>query len=298
MGAERPTIRSGDGLGRRRGGIGDDAGQPGGRLRARRRHERDRRSRGRLLCHRRREAAMAMMSADGLVVAVPGRAIEGGGDLRTAAGRGDIDVVGAVQRAREQIDNRDQHGQQPTPMAWTAGSRGLAVGEHEVTLVGVCARPSMAAGTVSTRNIVTSLEQLPQQCGVTTSSWADAEARAQGECLDTGGANRFTDFGDVSLHGNRGVTARFHRPLQPFDGLVDPFVLVLGIGEGLLPECIGLMQARRSAIHAPLPIWTFRPDRILDDPGSRVVNIRQVRKGPSRTNRLGPHVLTISTLGT
>lgn len=65
---------------------------------------------------------MAMMPADGLVVAMTRGAIEGRSDLRAPAGRGDVDIVRAVQRAREQIDNRDQHGEQPAPIARTASS--------------------------------------------------------------------------------------------------------------------------------------------------------------------------------
>ncbi|MDA9496612.1 hypothetical protein XI05_03500 [Bradyrhizobium sp. CCBAU 11357] len=61
------------------------------------------------------------MSPDGLVVATAG-AIEDRGDLRATAGRGDVDIVCAVQHAREQIDSRDQHGQQPAPGARAAGS--------------------------------------------------------------------------------------------------------------------------------------------------------------------------------
>lgn len=74
-----------------------------------------------------------------------------------------------------------------------------------------------------------------------------------------------------------GMAARFHRALQPSDGFIDPFVVVLGIGDGLLPECICLMQAGCSAIHAALPIRRFRPDRIFDDPARGVVNIGQAR---------------------
>lgn len=109
----------------------------------------------------------------------------------------------------------------------------------------------------------------------------------------------------VCRHGDDGVTARFHRPFQPFDGFVDPLIVVLGICDGLLPECIRLMQARGSAIHAVLLIWRVRPDRIFDDPGFFVVNIGQARvswlqreKAPARTNGLRPCVLTISILGT
>lgn len=79
----------------------------------------------------------------------------------------------------------------------------------------------------------------------------------------------------LGLDRDGGATARFHRPLQPFDGFIDPLVLMLGIGDRLFPECIRLMQARRSAIHAALPIRRFRPDRILDDRGAGVVNIGQ-----------------------
>jgi hypothetical protein len=60
---------------------------------------------------------MAMMTADGLVVVVISRAVKDGADLRAATGRGDVDVVQAMQRSREQVDNRDQHRQQPAPVA-------------------------------------------------------------------------------------------------------------------------------------------------------------------------------------
>lgn len=144
------------------------------------------------------------------------------------------------------------------------------MGGHEVTLLR-SARPSMAAGTVSTRNIVTSLEQLPHQwiCRERL-SLADNGAAKWRHGFDRRGRS-FAAI--VSFQGDHRAAARFHRAFQPFDGLVDPFVVVLGIGEGLLPECIGLMQARCSAIHAPLQIWKSLPDRILDDPGSRVANI-------------------------
>ena len=61
-----------------------------------------------------------MMSADGLVVAVARGAIQDRGDLRTPARRRDVDIVRPVQRAREQIDDRDQHSQQSAPIARTA----------------------------------------------------------------------------------------------------------------------------------------------------------------------------------
>ena len=104
-----------------------------------------------------------MMSADGLVIAVARGPVEDRGDFRTAPRRGDVNVMGAVQRPREQIDDRDQYGEQSAPVVRTAGSQRLAVRAHDVTLVAVCLRPSMAAGTVSTRNIVTSQGQLPQR---------------------------------------------------------------------------------------------------------------------------------------
>jgi len=62
---------------------------------------------------------------------------------------------------------------------------------------------------------------------------------------------RLSLAGDASMQGNgfvgrlrdaaaivgfHGTTTRFHRPLQPFDGFVDPLVVVLGIGKGLRPD--------------------------------------------------------------
>jgi hypothetical protein len=75
--------------------------------------------------------------------------------------------------------------------------------------------------------------------------------------------------------------------------------MVFRIGEGLFPECIGLMQARRSAIHAVLPIWKSRPDCIFDDPAADVVNIGQAARlkrkaptpGPSGSRGLCAHNL-------
>lgn len=178
-------------FGRGRVGVGDDAGELGRMLRARCRNRRGRCGRRRRLRHRQREAAMAMMSADGLVIAMARRAIEDRGDLRTATGRGDVDVVRAVKRSREQIDNRDQHGKQPAPVARTAGSSGLAVREHDITLVAVCARPSTGLGIVSTRNIVTSQEQLPQQhAGCESFSLADDDRTWGGQCFDGRRASR------------------------------------------------------------------------------------------------------------
>jgi len=60
---------------------------------------------------------MAMMPADGLVVVVIRRAVKDSADLRAATGRGDVDLVQAMQRSCEQVDNRDQHRQQPAPVA-------------------------------------------------------------------------------------------------------------------------------------------------------------------------------------
>jgi len=54
---------------------------------------------------------MAMMTADGLVVGVICRAVEDRTDLRAATGCGHVDVVEAMQRPREQVDDRDQHSQ-------------------------------------------------------------------------------------------------------------------------------------------------------------------------------------------
>lgn len=59
-----------------------------------------------------------MMPADGLVVVVIRRgAVKYRADLRAATGRGDVDVVQAMQCSREQVDHRDQHRQQPAPVA-------------------------------------------------------------------------------------------------------------------------------------------------------------------------------------
>ncbi|MEY9120823.1 hypothetical protein ABIA03_007247 [Bradyrhizobium yuanmingense] len=144
----------------------------------------------------------------------------------------------------------------------------------------------MGAGTVSTRNIVTSLEQLPQQCMRRQRlSLADNDAPMRRHGFERGGRSVAAI---VTFHGDDGPTARFHRPFQPFDGFVDPLVVVLGIGEGLLPECIRLMQARRSSVHAPPLIRRFRPDRIIDDPGRGVVNIRQGRPAGRDAERPQP----------
>lgn len=247
---------------------------------------------------------MAMMSADGLVVAVICGAVNDRSDLRAAAGRGDVDVVQAVQRAREQIDNRNQHRQQPAPVARAARSWGLAIGEHDVTLVAVCVRPSMGAGTVSTRNIVTPQEQMPQQRQRRDRfSLPCNQARCGANRIRCRLICRLRNRGDVAgFNGDDGAIARFHRPLQPFDGFIDPLVVVLGIGDRLFPECICLMKARRSAVHAALPIRRSRPDRILDDRRAGVVNIGQgaqrKKEGPSSgADRLGPLYSQTSSLG-
>ncbi|WP_194408516.1 hypothetical protein [Bradyrhizobium sp. CCBAU 53351] len=62
-------------------------------------------------------------------------------------------------------------------------------------LVAVDVRPSMAAGTVSTRNIVTSGEQLPQQRGRRDHSLAGDNASVRGSGFNDGSADR---FGNVS----------------------------------------------------------------------------------------------------
>lgn len=118
MGALAPDqIRSGHTFGRRGDGIRNNAGEPERALWARRGHEPDRCGRWRRLRHRHREAAMAMMPADGLVVVVICGAVKDRTDLRAATGRRDVDIVQAMQRSREQVDNRDQHRQQPAPGA-------------------------------------------------------------------------------------------------------------------------------------------------------------------------------------
>lgn len=82
----------------------------------------------------------------------------------------------------------------------------------------------------------------------------------RGNGFGVGRAGRLgNEAAHVGVYGDGGTTSRFHRPLQPCDSFIDPTVVVLGIGQGLLPECICLMQARRSAIHAPPPVPRSRP---------------------------------------
>lgn len=158
----------------------------------------------------------------------------------------------------------------------------------------------MGARTVSTRNIVMPLEQLPQR-------WRRRQllslARDQAE-LSIGCRSaccvRYI-AGVAGFDRDDGATARFHGPFQPFDGFIDPLVVVLGIGDCLFPECICLMKARGSAIHAALPIRRFRPERILDDRRAGVVNIGQEpppkKKAPAGTDRLGLSCSQTSSLG-
>ena len=252
MGAERPTNPSGNMFGRWGVGIGDYSGEPGCTLRAGCRHKRDRCGRQRRLCHRQREAAMAMMPADGLVIAMARGAVEDGGDLRATAGRGDVDIVRSVQRAREQIDDRDQHRQQPAPIARTASSGGLAVRKHDVTLVAVCARPSMAAGTVSTRNIVTSLEQLPQQCVAAASHWR-AMRRCKAMVSWVGSAMRLPSSAS---------TARRPASIARSSHLMASSIhwsWCSGSARAFARMHLPDAGARRSAIHAPLPVRKAPP---------------------------------------
>jgi hypothetical protein len=116
----------------------------------------------------------------------------------------------------------------------------------------------MGAGIVSTRNIVTSLAQLPQQ-------WRRRQrfslTRDQVQ-LSIGwrSACQLRNVAGVAgFDRDDGATAGFHCPFQPFDGFIDPLVVVLGIGDRLFPECICLMKARGSAIHAALPIRSPAP---------------------------------------
>ena len=82
-----------------------------------------------------REAAVAVMAAERLVVTIAGRAVvENQRDLRAAGRAGYIDVVRAMQRAREQIHDRHEHSDEPAPVARAAGSEGAAVQDHEFTL--------------------------------------------------------------------------------------------------------------------------------------------------------------------
>src|SRR5690242_3605542 len=59
-------------------------------------------------------------------------------------------------------------------------------------------------------------------------SLAGDHTRVRGERFDRGRARRLRNMADlVSLDCDDGVTARLHRPLQPFDGFVDPLIVVL-----------------------------------------------------------------------
>lgn len=79
---------------------------------------------------------MAVMAAYGLVVIVAGRAIiEDRDDLRTACGAGHVDIMCAVQHAREQVHHRDQHSRQPAPVAQGAKAVGAADRGHCCTQV-------------------------------------------------------------------------------------------------------------------------------------------------------------------
>ena len=158
----------------------------------------------------------------------------------------------------------------------------------------------MGPGTVSTRNIVTSLEQLPQRWRRgQLFSLARDQAQLSIGCRTTCCVRYIAVV--AGFERDDGATARFHGPFQPFDGFIDPLVVVLGIGDCLFPECICLMKARGSAIHAALPIRRFRPDRILDDRSAGVVNIGQEpppkKKAPAGTDRLGLSCSQTSSLG-
>jgi len=113
----------------------------------------------------------------------------------------------------------------------------------------------MALGTVSTRNIVTFREQLPQRSRRRQLfSLACDQAQPSIGCRSACNVRHIAAFDR-----DDGAAARFHGPFQPFDGFIDPLVVVLGIGDRLFPECICLMKARGSAIHAALPIRRFPP---------------------------------------
>jgi hypothetical protein len=82
-------------------------------------------------------------------------------------------------------------------------------------------------------------------------------------------ARRFWNRAGLSgLNRYDGATTGFLCPLEPFDGFIDPLVAVLGVGECLLPECIRLMQACCSAIHAALPIWRPATFSMIPAPAS------------------------------
>src|SRR4051812_9948235 len=106
----------------------------------------------------------------------------------------------------------------------------------------------MRAGTVSTRNIVTFGTIAAAGRRRQLFSLACDQAQPSIGCRSACHVRHIAGFDR-----DDGATARFHGPFQPFDGFIDPLVVVLGIGDRLFPECICLMKARGSAIHAASP---------------------------------------------
>src|SRR5262245_53541980 len=83
-----------------------------------------------------REAAMAMMAGEGLLVGMITVAEERC-DFRLAGWIGHVEVVQAMQRAQQEIADRDKHSQQPARIAQAEGSFWLVDRGHDVTLVAI-----------------------------------------------------------------------------------------------------------------------------------------------------------------
>ncbi|WP_165637710.1 hypothetical protein [Bradyrhizobium shewense] len=94
---------------------------------------------------------------------------------------------------------------------------------------------------MSTRNIATSLEELPQ-------CWPKRRrVSLTGDQAKLSVGRRFAchlwNIASVAGFGRDDcATAGFHCPLQPFDGFINPSVVLLGIGDRLFPKCICLNE--------------------------------------------------------
>ena len=60
---------------------------------------------------------MTMMAGKGLVVAMARAVVKGRRDFGATGRIGHVEIVQAMQHAREQICGRDEHGQEPAPIA-------------------------------------------------------------------------------------------------------------------------------------------------------------------------------------
>ncbi len=134
MGRAR-LIRSGQVLGGRGVRIGRDADKGGLPMWNRRGNDVGRGVGLHRQCDGDGEAAVAVVAGERLVIAMAGRTVvEDRGDLRAAGRGGDIDVVSAMQRTRQEVHHRDEHSHQPTPVARMAKSRRPSVRKHEIIL--------------------------------------------------------------------------------------------------------------------------------------------------------------------